>query len=128
MERTGLVILDFSAALIAAGGFYDIFAPLPANLRERCGTNEDARELVHELLRALGFCLVGIGVAVGLLANGPVRRGEFWSLAAILLLVVPAESMNSIAMRRVGSPYYFPLAFIGLTVVGAALVTAAGLR
>jgi hypothetical protein len=62
---------------------------LPANLRERRGGNQDAQVLVRALLRALGGCLVAIGIAVAVLANRPVAPGR-WSLGLILLLVLPS--------------------------------------
>jgi uncharacterized membrane protein len=117
MHRAAIVTLDISAALIAAGGLYDVFTPrLPANLRQRCGHNQEAQTLVRTLLRALGGCLVAIGIAI--LANGPVLRGERWALVLVLLLVLPSEGLNAAGMRRVNSPYYVPIGFILLTVAG----------
>jgi hypothetical protein len=122
VHRAAIITLDISAALIASGGLYDVFTPrLPANLRERCGHNEEAQTLVRALLRALGGCLVAIGIAVAVLANGPVLRGERWGLLLVLVLVVPSEGLNAAGMRRVSSPYYFPIGFILLTVAGIVL-------
>lgn len=119
MHSAALITLDISAALIASGGLYDVFTPrLPANLQKRCGQNQEAEILVRALLLALGGCLIAIGVAVAILANGPVRDGQRWSLGLVLLLVVPSEGLNGIGMRRVSSPYYVPIGFILLTVAG----------
>ena len=125
MHRAALVILDVSSALIVCGGLYDLLTPrLPANLIERCGHNEAAQEWVRALLRALGGCLIAIGIAAGVLAKGPVRQGQGWSLALILALVLPAEGLNALGMRRVGSPFYVPLAFMPLTVAGVGMAAA----
>jgi hypothetical protein len=44
----------------------------------------------------------------------------------VLLLVLPSEGLNALGMRRVGSPYYVPLGFIFLVMVGVAMAAAAG--
>lgn len=122
MHRAAIITLDVSAAFITLGGLYDVFTPrLPANLLKPCGDSADARTLVRALLRALGGCLVAIGVAVLVLANGPLARGERWALGMILLLVVPSEGLNALGMWRVKSPYYVPIGFILLTVAGVVL-------
>ncbi len=40
---------------------------------------------------------------------------------ARLLLVLPSEGLNAVGMRRVSSPYYIPIGFILLTVVGVTM-------
>ncbi len=125
MHRAAIIVLDLSAALVASGGLYDVFMPrLPSNLREICGGNQQAQVLVRALLRALGGCLIAIGIAVAILANGPVRDGQRWSLWLVLLLVVPSEGLNALGMRRVDSPYYVPIGFILLTVAGVIMAAA----
>ena len=105
MHRAAIITLDISAAFITLGGFYDVFTPrLPPNLLGRCGENQDAQVLVRALLRALGGCLVAIGIAVAILANGPVRDDQRWSLILVLLLVVPSEGLNALGMWRVSAP------------------------
>jgi hypothetical protein len=125
VHRAAIATLDASATLITLGGLYDVFTTrLPANLLERCGANVDAQALVRALLRALGGCLVAIGVAVLILANGPLEHRQHWALGMILLLVVPSEGLNAAGMHRVGSPYYMPIGFIVLTVSGVAMAIA----
>jgi len=119
VHRAAIIILDISAALIASGGLYDVLTPrLPANLLARCGENRDAQVLARALLRALGGCLVAIGIGIAVLANGPVLRGERWALVLVLSLVLPSEGLNALGMWRVKSPYYVPIGFILLTVAG----------
>ena len=104
--------------LIALGGLYDLFTPrLPPNLVAICGPNEPAQKLVRELLRALGGSLVAIGLTAFVLA-ATAGTAHSWVFAVMLLLVLPAEGVNAFCMYRVGSPYYFPLAFALLAVLG----------
>jgi hypothetical protein len=113
------ILLQATAALIALGGLYDLLAPkLPPNLIAICGENKSARKLVRELLRALGGSLIAIGVSVELLVSGFGPPDPRLTLTLILLLVLPSEGINSICMYRVGSPFYFPLLFATLTILG----------
>jgi hypothetical protein len=114
------VVLNSAGALIVLGGFYDLLVPkLPSNLVAWCGDSEPARKLVRELLRALGGSLVAIGGTVALLVNEfPDRRR---TLVTVLLLVLPSEGVNSVSMYRVGSPFFVPLAIVGVTIVGVFL-------
>ncbi len=122
MQTAGKVVLDCAACLIAAGGFYDLCAPrLPSNLVAICGENEAARNLARELLRALGGCLIAIGLAVAVLANGSPSRDDRATLGLILLLVAPSEGINALSMKRCGSPFAVPLAFIAMTLIGVLL-------
>jgi hypothetical protein len=114
------IILELAGTLIALGGLYDLLTPrLPPNLVAICGPNEPAQRLVRELLRALGGSLFAIGLTVCVLAAtaGPAHT---WIFVVALLLVLPAEGVNAFCMYRVGSPYYFPLAFALLAVLGVA--------
>jgi hypothetical protein len=116
------VVLNGAAALIILGGLYDLFvAKLPHNLAVICGSNGRAYKLVREFLRALGGSLVAIGATAAILINEPVIPGRHRTLAIVLLLVVPSEGINAVAMYRVGSPFFVPLVFIVLTVVGVLL-------
>ena len=115
-------LLEFAATLVTLGGLYDLLAPkLPANLSAVCQGNPKATKLARELLRALGGALVAIGLTVGAMAAGLRFQDQRSTLILILLLVLPAEGINSLCMYRVGSPYLFPMAFALLTVVGAIL-------
>jgi hypothetical protein len=116
------VILEVSAALIALGGLYDLFVPrLPLNLALICGGNLPAARLTRELLRALGGALLAVGITVFILVEtaGPTVRPL--TLILVLVLVLPAEGVNVFAMRRIGSPFYVPLSFILLALLGVIL-------
>lgn len=116
------IVLLTVAALITLGGLYDVFAPrLPANLTAHCGGDERACRLARELLRALGAALVAIGLAVALLVAASGADVPPLTRVVILLLVVPSEGVNAVAMSRFGSPFYIPLAFVLLTCLGVFL-------
>ena len=108
--------------MITVGGLYDLLTPkLPPNLAAICGDNARAQKLVRELLRALGGSLVAVGATVAALVNTSTPETTRRNLLLVLLLVIPAEGINSYCMRKVGSPFYVPLAFLLLTVLGVAL-------
>jgi hypothetical protein len=54
------------------------------------------------LLRALGGCLLAIGATALVLVHGPIRRGEWWALPALLMLVGVSEVINASQMIRFG--------------------------
>jgi hypothetical protein len=116
------IVLNSAAALIVLGGLYDLLTPkLPPNLAAICGDNDRARKLVRELLRALGASLIAVGATIAALVNTSTPETTHRNLLLILLLVVPSEGINSLSMRKVGSPFFVPLAFLLLTVLGVVL-------
>jgi hypothetical protein len=122
MSPIARIVLNSAAALIVLGGCYDLFTPkLPLNLAALCGDNDLARKLVRELLRALGGSLVAVGATVTALVNTSTPDTIHRTLLLILLLVIPAEGINSISMHKIGSPFFVPLAFLLLTILGVAL-------
>ena len=74
------------------------------------------------MLRSIGGCLLAIGVACLLLVNGPVRRGNQLALIVVALLISMAEGNNAYRMYPFSSPWYGPLSFAILGIVGAVLV------
>jgi hypothetical protein len=122
MPTIGRAVLEGAGSLISLGGLYDVLVPrLPGNLTAMCGGDARSSKLVRELLRALGGALVGIGVAVMILASGFDRESRERTTVLILILVLPSEGINTLGMLRVGSPYYVPLALIVLTLAGLAV-------
>lgn len=121
MPLAARIVLETAATLIALGGLYDVFVPrLPGHLRTLCGQDGQSAGLVRELLRALGGSLIAIGLAVGILAASlpvPTHR----TLILVLVLVLPSEGINSYCMRRVGAPFYVPLGFALLALLGVTL-------
>ena len=122
MHSNARFALDSAAALITFGGLYDVFTPqLPPNLVEMCSGDKRVLKLVRELLRALGGCLVAVGLTVAILVNSSSFRDERLTRGLVLLLVLPSEGINALSVDRVGSPFSAPFAFITLTIVGVLL-------
>ena len=126
-RRIGLVLLNVAGVLVIAGALYDLLVPsVPASHLAYLGTAKnrlDPRyaELDLAMLRSIGGCLLAVGVTTLILANGPVRRGERWSVLTAAILVGVAEGNNAYRMYRFNSPWYGPLGFALLAVGGACL-------
>jgi hypothetical protein len=127
-HNIGLKILKCAAVLVLLGGCFDMLLPtVPANLVGYLGVakadvSPQLSLLLLGLLRALGGCLVTIAITALLIINGPLKRGEKWASWALLILIGLSESINASQMWRFGSPYYFPLSFVALTVFGLMLL------
>ena len=127
-SNVGLKILNFAAALVMLGGCFDMLMPaVPSNLVAYLGvTQTDVSPqlslLLLGLLRALGGCLVAIGIVGLLIINGPLKRGERWASMALLVLFGLSEGINASQMWRFGSPYYLPIAFVALMALGVMLL------
>jgi hypothetical protein len=127
--KIGLVLLNAAGALVIFGSLYDLYVPyVPPNHLAYVGAAEgllDPRyaELDLAMLRSIGGCLLAIGATALVLTNGPIRRGEVWARITVVVLVVTAEGNNAYRMYPFGSPWYGPLGFGVLAVVGAALAS-----
>lgn len=127
----GLVLLNVASVLVIAGSLYDLgvravprnhlcyVGDLPPAARSRFA------EIDLAMLRSIGGCLLAIGVGCLLLVNGPVRRGSGLALVAVVLLIGIAEGNNAYRMYPFASPWYGPLSFAIVAVVGAVLVGSA---
>ena len=73
------------------------------------------------MLRAIGGCLLAVGVTTLVLTNIPIRRGEGWARVAVVVLVGLAEGNNSYRMFAFDSPWYAPLSFVVLAMAGSLL-------
>jgi len=119
------ILIGSAGLLIAAGGTYDILIPkLPRGLAAICGDQPRALRLARELLRALGGALLGVGAAVFSIAAAAGAGFSVAQSVLVLVLVIPAEGINALAMHRVGSPWQFPAAFLGIALVGVMLALA----
>lgn len=110
------------------GGCFDMLIPsVPSNLLGYLGAvkadvSAQLSSLLLGLLHALGGCLFAIGMVAIFMINGPVKRGERWASWALVILIGISEGVNASQMWRFGSPYYGPLAFVALTIVGIVLL------
>jgi hypothetical protein len=108
-------IIGIAEALIALGGCYDLFtSKLPPSLAAVCADRPQAVHLTRELLRTLG----AVGAAILWIMLHAHGRFSRFDLILLLLLGVPSEGMNAFAMRRVGSPWQFPAAFLAILLAG----------
>ena len=129
MKRNiALTVLNCAAALVMLGGCFDMVIPaVPSNLLgymelTKADMSPHLSSLLLGLLRALGGCLLAIGITGLLIVNGPLKRGDRWASWALLILIGLSEGINASQMWRFGSPYYWPLVFIALTAVGVVLL------
>ncbi len=126
--KIGMGLLYVAGSLVIAGSMYDLFVPsLPANLLEYQGVTRvtiDTRVAALDLglLRALGGCLLAIGATALVLVHGPIRRGERWAMLTLVMLIGVSEGINSYQMARFGSPFYAPLTYVGIMLIGVGLV------
>jgi len=60
-------------------------------------------------LRALGGCLLAIGVPTLVLVHGPIRRGERWAMLALVMMVGVSEGINAPPDPQVQIPGDLPL-------------------
>jgi hypothetical protein len=122
----GLILLN-AGVLVIAGGRYDLLVPsVPANHLVYLGAadgnlNHWYAQLDLAMLRSIGGCLIAIGVTTLILTNGPIRRGERWTRITAVLMVGVAEVNNAYRMYPFDSPWYGPLGFALIAIVGAAL-------
>ena len=127
-RKIGMGLLYVAGSLVIAGSMYDLFVPsLPANLLEYQGVTRvtiDTRVAALDLglLRALGGCLLAIGATALVLVHGPIRRGERWAMLTLVMLIGVSEGINSYQMARFGSPFYAPLTYVGIMLIGVGLV------
>lgn len=128
-QTLGLVLLNVAGAAIIGGSLYDLFVPsVPPNHLVYLGAAAgqlDPRfeELDLAMLRALGGCLLAIGITTLVLTNVPIRRGETWARITVVVLVGLAEGNNSYRMFAFGSPCYGPLGFVLLAAAGSLLAS-----
>src|SRR5947209_885822 len=88
-RNVGLRILNCAAVLVMLGGCYDMLIPaVPSNLLgylkvTKAEMSPHVSSLLLGILRALGGCLLAIGITALLIINGAVRRGELGSLGCL---------------------------------------------
>ena len=131
-QKIGRIMLNVAGVLVILGALYDLVVPsVRANHLAYLGAKADRldprfAELDLAMLRSIGGCLLAVGVSTIVLANGPVRRGERWSLWTAVLLVGLAEGNNAYRMFPFKSPWYGPLGFVVLALVGVVLAMPPG--
>lgn len=127
-RKIGLIVLNSAATAVMLGGCFDMFMPaVPANLLDyleitKAEMSPRLASLLLGFLRAIGGCLLAISVAAFVLINGSIKRGERWASWTVLILIGLSEGINATQMWRFGSPYYWPLLFVAMAVVGVLIL------
>ena len=91
--RVALIVLNLSAILVVVGGSYDLLVPaLPPHQLAFLGMTEDQLEprtaqLLQAMFRALGGCLIAVGIGALFLINSGLRRGHHWATVAVITMV-----------------------------------------
>jgi len=125
-RRLSLALLNASALLVVVGGLYDVLTPgVPSHELEFLRSMGEqpgpaSVMLFRELLRALGGALIGVGVSLLALVNLPFRRGERWAAWTVGVVICLSEGINAVGMARVGGPFWAPLTFVILALLGLA--------
>jgi len=127
-RKLGLILLNTAATAVMLGGCFDMLMPaVPPNLIAYLGiTNAEMSPrlalLLLGFLRALGGCLLAISLTAFVIVNGPLKRSERWAAWTVLILIGVSEGINATQMWRFGSPYYWPLTFVAMAVVGVLIL------
>jgi hypothetical protein len=132
MKKIGFKLLQIGAYLILLGGitdfamtFYSNSLPAP-HLKYLKIENEAAsfelKNLDYAFLRAIGGCLIGIGIGTLTIIYNSLREKAKWPLIGILGMVTVGEGINASQIFMISSQYFvFPLLCIIITWLGAAL-------
>ncbi|MEP6844692.1 MAG: hypothetical protein ABI861_01755 [Panacibacter sp.] len=126
MKKFGYILLQISAYLIIAGGIGDLmmtflFDSLPASHLTYLKVKSEAvsielKNLDHAFLRAIGGCIIAIGIGALTIIYGPIRKGLKQPIIPLLCMVTIGEGGNSLQMILVDSPYfYFPFICVIIT-------------
>jgi len=132
VKKIGYILLQVSGYLILLAGIADFAMTFYTNalpvqhlkyLKIKAeSVSLELTNLDHAFLRALGGCLVSIGIGTLALIYGGIRKKMKGSLAALLCMVTIGEGVNALQMFRLGSPYFvFPLLCVMAAWIGAGL-------
>jgi hypothetical protein len=130
MKKIGFILLQISAYLILLGAIADFAmtfytSSLPeAHLQYLKLKNEavsvELKNLDHFFLRAIGGCLIGIGIGALTIIYGSLKKKIKFSLLGLISMVTIGEGINASQMLMLSSPYFiFPLLCVIITWTGA---------
>jgi hypothetical protein len=131
MKKIGYILLQISGYLILLGGIADFamtfYISLPEPHVKYLKIKNDAvsfelKQLDYAFLRAVGGCLIGIGIGTLTIIYSSLRKGIKLPLIGLLGMVTIGEGINASQMFMISSPYFvFPLICIIITWTGATL-------
>jgi hypothetical protein len=126
LRAIGAALLGVVALAFMAFGIDDVLMsqlpPMHQSYAERNGlvASEALVVMVLSVFAGQGGFFFGSGLALLLLAAGPVRRGEPFASGAALALVVFGNAGIVLALHRLGAPFLLLLALLMLGVAGVA--------
>jgi hypothetical protein len=131
VKKAGYSLMQIAAWLIIAGGLSDVLMPLftpslpEAHLHYlNIATNTisiQLRNLDAALIRAIGGCLIGIGVGALTIIYAVLKSNKS-ALIGLLAMVTIGEGINTSQMLQVDSPYFtFPLICVIIIWIGGVL-------
>jgi len=132
MKRKGYILLLVSAYLILIGGIADIamtfYIPsLPQQHLAYLQMNDYAvppalKNLDHFLLRAIGGCLIGIGIGALTLIYTSLKNNSKNIIWGLLGMITISEGINALQLVQLHSLYFiFPFICVILSWIGAML-------
>ena len=132
MKKIGYILLQISGYLILLGGIADFAITFFTNslpephLKYLKIKNEavsfELKNLDHAFLRAIGGCLIGIGIGTLAIIYGSLKKKIKRPLIGLLSMVTIGEGINASQMFMLGSSYFvFPLLCVTITCMGATL-------
>jgi hypothetical protein len=121
-----LVVLAYSALLVAAGGVAsEVFTRLGFGMTEAGVESPSARGYVLLLYGILGAVLIGWGVLLLAVVEGPLRRRQRWAWLAVTASLTCWFLVDTSLSLAVGFPTH---ALFNLAFVAAVTPPLAGLR
>jgi hypothetical protein len=126
LRATGVALLTLVAFAFMAFGVDDVLMsqlpPMHQDYGERHGlvASEPVVVMVLSVFAGQGGFFFGSGLALLLLAVGPVRRGEPFASGAALALVVFGNAGIVLALHRLGAPFSLLRVLLVLGVAGVA--------
>jgi hypothetical protein len=129
-KKTGFILLQIAAYLIVLGGITDltmtfVIDSLPASHLsflhiKKNDVSPELKNLDHAFIRAMGTCLIAIGIGALAIIYGPISKGERWSILILIVMVVFGEGGNAVQMLLIESPFFiYPLACLTILLIGA---------
>jgi hypothetical protein len=127
LRRLGVAMLALVGLAFAAFGVDDLRMPAPPPMHERYfaaiagGVPAEVKALVLYMFDGQGGLFLGSGLAVLVLAAGPIRRGDRSALAAAFLIVLCGSAGILWALHQMGAGVRIPVGLLAIGLAGAGL-------
>lgn len=129
MKNIGYRLIQIAGSLILLGGLFDVLMTfilhnVPKShvdyLKLKDGSiTTELQKLDQALLRAIGGCLIGLGIATLTIFSGRPKNMQRSSIFSTLSLITIAEGINGTQMILIHSSYFFyPLLCVLITWFG----------